>query len=136
MEEITLYKWADQHEGIVKTRGWGSCTNDRCAHISHDPYFEYRITVIRGEILWEGEYGERIVRSAETGRLFYTRCYEEEMHFRPVMVTKELPGYITRELWEKLVARYESPRHEALIQLRKVVEVEEEEGEEANEKAQ
>jgi len=124
MPEI-LWMWADKEEGVVETRSWGGCMSETCNHFSHDPYFEYRVTLLpNAEVLWRGEEGERIVRSLDTGRVFYTR-YRSNGHYRPSMITIELEdGVLPKDLWEALVERYESPRHRVLMELVRVVEVE------------
>lgn len=117
-ETVTLWKWADLHEGEVETDSWGACVSETCAHASHDPYFEFRITKILAFPLWEGEYGERVVKSAETGRVFYTRYYPDG-HYAPWMSTSELTTQgdkflVPRDIWERLLKRYGSPRHKCL----------------------
>lgn len=128
MATVVLYKHADKIEGVVKTESWGGCRSDTCRHFSHDPYFEYRVTEIDGEIIWEGEVGEKIVRSNDTGRVFYT-IYSPDGHYAPAMYTVELAvedGKIVLgpELSRLLIRRYESPRHEALLALADIAEIE------------
>ena len=115
-----LFDYADQVEGTVVTRSWGYCRNEHCNHVSHDPYFEYHVTILEGETLWEGEYGEEIVRSSVTGRIWYTRYKpNNEEHYGPFMKTIELhEKRIPPELWQQLLIRYESPRHEVLQKLK------------------
>jgi hypothetical protein len=86
---VTLWNYADDREGVVETRTWGFCTNENCAHISHDPKTNYYITRIVGKILWEGERGESLIISGFTGRLFFTR-YFERGSYEPIMFTEEI----------------------------------------------
>jgi len=125
MDEITLWNHADKQEGVVKTKSWGACTSDTCAHVSHDPYFEYKVTEIEGEVLWEGEQGEKLVKS-EKGRFFYTR-YQSQGHYAPAMCTYELKvskgkPMLPEKVWKALLSRYESARHIVLQDLLKVAE--------------
>ena len=116
MGKIFLYDWADKNEGVVKTHEWGSCRSETCMHVSHDPYFRYYVTEIDGEVLWEGEYGEMLVKSG-SGRIFVTKC-RRRGHYAPVMWTKEINNSNeAQELVGLLVSHYGSPRHEAIIGL-------------------
>jgi hypothetical protein len=114
-----LFNYADQREGRVRTHSWGYCRSETCQHQSHDPYFEYPVTILRNaETLWEGEAGEEIVQSNVTGRIWYTR-YKPNGHYAPIMKTVELhEKRIPAELWQELVDRYASPRYELLQRLK------------------
>jgi hypothetical protein len=89
---VTLWNHADQYEGVVETRTWGFCTNENCAHISHDPQTIYYITRIVGKILWEGEFGESLIISGWTARVFFTR-YFERGSYEPLMFTEEIVDF-------------------------------------------
>lgn len=131
MAKIILYDWADKHEGIVSTCTWGVCKSDRCAHNTHDPYFEYFVTEIDdGEILWTGKKGESVVKTP-LNRYFYTR-YSSNGVYSPNMMTRELTvdedkrkPILPAVIWEILTRRYGSDRHQVLRKLQKVVIIEE-----------
>jgi hypothetical protein len=129
-ETITLYDYADSEEGIVETRRWW-CIKERCAHGSHDAAFNYFVTLIEGgEVLWEGEHGEQIVKSP-LGRWFYTRYEPDELDdpYAPWMTTRELEveeggtPVIPLDLWDTLTKRYGSWRHKVLLSLAKIAKV-------------
>jgi hypothetical protein len=122
MSEFILYAHADQLEGIVRTLKWRYCKTDDCLHWSHPNNFKYHATYIRGVQLWEGDYGERLVVSEKTGRVFITKCeYQErrgpEMYTYEI-INKEIPPYPRRQL----EARYGSWRHEKLQELLKAID--------------
>jgi hypothetical protein len=118
-----LFDYADEKEGRVRTRSWGYCKSETCQHRSHDPYFEYPVTVLRNAVtLWEGDAGEEIIRSNVTGRIWFTR-YKPNAHYAPEMKTVELHGgCLPPELWEELINRYGSLRYEALLKLKALEE--------------
>jgi hypothetical protein len=89
METIILWNYADEREGDVEVREWNVCTSETCYHFTHDPSMRYKVTKIKGRILWEGEFGERIVLSSQTGRLFFTR-YFDRGNYVPHMFTEEI----------------------------------------------
>jgi hypothetical protein len=122
MSEYILYAHADELEGVVRTLEWRYCETDDCSHWSHPNNFKYHATVIRGVTLWKGDYGERLVMSEETGRLFLTKC-EYQKYRGPDMYTyeianQEIPPYPRRQL----EARYGSWRHEKLQKLLKAID--------------
>jgi hypothetical protein len=120
MEQV-LWNYADRKEGRVETRHWGACSNPRCDHTRHDPYFRFFVTFVEGEIIWEGENGEKLVRSTETGRVFYTR-YDQRGDMSPIMGTEEIVnGKVSDELWLRLIDRYGSERHVCLMALANVL---------------
>jgi hypothetical protein len=115
MAEVVLWNHADPHEGVVKTRSWGYCTSETCAHWSHDPYFEYYVTVVDGEVVWTGEVGDELVVSNKSGRVWYTR-YSSNGHYAPTMYTIEIQpesAMINEELIKRLSVY--PKRHEALM---------------------
>jgi len=127
METVILYDWADEQEGVVRTEQWGWCYSSTCNHVSHDPAFNYHVTVIEGEVLWRGIKGDYLVKSA-SGRVFLTRYYEGETEdakrYRPEMWTIELRNMAEAiKVLDCLAAdwHYRSPRHEALVALRKSI---------------
>jgi hypothetical protein len=89
MDTIVLWNYADEREGSVEVREWGVCNSEKCYHLTHDQKMKYYVTRIRGRILWEGEFGEQLVQSDETGRLFFTR-YFDRGNYAPAMFTEEL----------------------------------------------
>jgi hypothetical protein len=128
---ITLYNHADDKEGRVEARPWGWCTSEHCARDSHDlrfPHFTYFATVIEGgEVVWQGECGEQIVRSP-LGRWFYT-TFEPNRPYDPWTITRELQveegvPVLPADLWCTLIIRYGSG-HKTLTDLLKIAKVEE-----------
>jgi hypothetical protein len=104
---VTLWNYADDHEGVVETREWGYCTSETCQHWSHDPRFEYYTTTIIGRVVWEGECGEELIVSGQTGRVFFTR-YKDNLSYGPTMFTEEI-RYLDKPLPPKtseLVSSY------------------------------
>jgi hypothetical protein len=88
-DSVVLWNYADDQEGVVETRSWGYCTSETCQHWSHDPYFEYYVTIVSGKVVWEGENGEGLVVSGETGRVFFT-VRRDCGHYAPLMFTEEI----------------------------------------------
>jgi hypothetical protein len=88
-----------------------------CRHIGHASNFTFPITIVKGDELWSGEYGEKLVRSKETGRLFFTKC-EGRGPWRPVMVTYEIiGGELPRVVVRNLEFNYGSMQHSKVANL-------------------
>jgi hypothetical protein len=122
MAEVVLWNHADPHEGVVKTRSWGACRSEDCAHWSHDPYFEYYVTVDNGDVRWRGEVGDQLVVSNKTGRVWYT-MYSSNGHYAPTMRTIEIQpesAMINEELIKRLSVY--PKRHECLVAFWETIE--------------
>jgi hypothetical protein len=127
MGNVVLHDHADRKEGVVKTKTWGACTSDTCQHVSHDPLIRYFITEINGSVVWEGEHGEYIVQSSETGRCFFTE-YKDRGNYIPYMCTIELETMAGRpiiplHIWRAFIVDYGSLHHEVLVRLMAFTEI-------------
>jgi hypothetical protein len=121
MSEFILYAHADDKEGIVRTLEWKYCRTDDCSHWSHPNNFKYLATFIDGQVLWEGDLGEKLIISNETGRLFLTKC-EYQKYNGPDMYTYEISGgEIPPYPRRRLEGRYGSWRHEKLQALLRAI---------------
>jgi hypothetical protein len=121
MADHILWNHADDKEGFVSRREWSYCRTRNCSHVGHASSFTFPITIIRGKALWEGDYGEKLVHSKETGRLFFTK-YEDRGPWRPVVVTYEIVSDRLPTIVEKnLEFKYGSMQHHKVVSLMNIL---------------
>jgi hypothetical protein len=117
MTEHILWNHKDITEGSMSWFEWSYCKKKGCNHVGHASSFSFPITVIRGERLWEGDFGESLVRSSETGRIFFTK-YEDFGPWRPVMGTYEIiGGELPKVVVRNLEFNYGSMQHSKIARL-------------------
>jgi hypothetical protein len=89
--------------------------------VGHASSFAFPITIVKGDELWVGEYGERLVRSSETGRLFFTK-YEDRGPWRPVVVTYEITaGNLPAVVKKNLEFHYGSMQNPKMVELMNIL---------------
>jgi hypothetical protein len=117
MTQCILWNHKDVMEGSASQLEWSYCGKKDCNHVGHAPSYAFPITVVEGKVLWEGDYGERLVRSSETGRLFFTKHYDLGP-WRPVVCTHEIISDRLPNIVEKnLEFVYGSMQHHKVVSL-------------------
>jgi hypothetical protein len=117
MTKYILWNHKDVIEGSMSWMEWSYCKKRGCNHVGHARSFSFPITVIKGERLWEGDFGESLVRSSETGRLFFTKYYDLGP-WRPVVFTHEIAdGTLPDKVVKNLEFLYGSMQHSKVASL-------------------
>jgi hypothetical protein len=121
MTQCILWNHKDVMEGSASQLEWSYCGKKDCNHVGHASSFSFPITVIEGERLWEGDFGESLVRSSKTGRLFFTK-HKDLGPWRPVVFTHEIAdGTLPDKVVKNLEFLYGSMQHRKVVSLMNVL---------------